>query len=54
MLIELLICIKEDAGRYLCQVNSNPMITQVGIVDVVGIQFLLINFNNWKIKNSLL
>ncbi|XP_057370837.1 lachesin-like isoform X1 [Daphnia carinata] len=25
----------EDAGRYLCQVNSNPMITQVGIVDVV-------------------
>ena len=27
----------EDAGRYMCQVNSNPMITQVGIVDVVGI-----------------
>jgi len=25
----------EDAGRYMCQVNSNPMITQVGIVDVV-------------------
>ena len=26
----------EDAGRYMCQVNSNPMITQFGIIDVVG------------------
>ena len=26
----------EDAGRYVCQVNSNPIISQIGIVDVVG------------------
>ena len=26
----------EDAGRYVCQVNSNPQITQFGIVEVVG------------------
>ena len=26
----------EDAGRYMCQVNSSPMLTQVGFVEVVG------------------
>jgi hypothetical protein len=27
---------QEDAGRYMCQVNSEPMISQVGHVHVVG------------------
>ena len=26
----------EDAGHYMCQVNSDPMVSQVGTVYVVG------------------
>lgn len=26
----------EDAGRYMCQVNSDPMVSQQGAVTVVG------------------
>lgn len=26
----------EDAGRYMCQVNTEPMLSQVGHVHVVG------------------
>ncbi|RZC34787.1 hypothetical protein BDFB_004158 [Asbolus verrucosus] len=35
---------KEDRGYYMCQVNTNPMISQVGYLQVVGeccIQILL-------------
>lgn len=39
----------EDAGRYMCQVNSNPMITQVGIVDVVGNTFIW-KWLGWKLS----
>jgi neurotrimin len=27
---------KEDRGYYMCQVNTNPMISQVGYLQVVG------------------
>lgn len=26
----------EDRGHYMCQVNTNPMISQVGYLQVVG------------------
>lgn len=34
---------QEDRGLYMCQVNTNPMISQVGYLQVVGecIQFIL-------------
>lgn len=27
---------QEDRGYYMCQINSNPMISQVGYLQVVG------------------
>lgn len=27
---------QEDRGFYMCQINSNPMISQVGYLQVVG------------------
>ena len=37
----------EDAGRYMCQVNSEPMISQVGHVHVVGKCQILITCWFW-------
>lgn len=36
---------KEDRGYYMCQVNTNPMISQVGYLQVVG-EFPSGLFNN--------
>lgn len=30
----------EDRGYYMCQVNTNPMISQVGYLQVVGMLYL--------------
>lgn len=27
---------REDRGQYMCQVNTEPMVSQVGYLDVVG------------------
>lgn len=27
---------EEDRGQYMCQINSNPMINQIGFLHVVG------------------
>ena len=35
----------EDAGRYMCQVNSSPMLTQVGFVEIVGKSRPLLNLD---------
>ena len=31
---------KEDKGFYMCQVNTDPMVSKVGYLDVVGMYFL--------------
>ena len=32
---------KEDKGFYMCQVNTDPMVSKVGYLDVVGMYFRL-------------
>lgn len=34
----------EDRGYYMCQVNTNPMISQVGYLQVVGTLYLFYSF----------
>ena len=31
---------QEDKGFYMCQVNTDPMVSKVGFLDVVGMYFL--------------
>lgn len=34
---------QEDRGLYMCQVNTNPMISQVGYLQIVGNYFSILN-----------
>lgn len=36
---------QDDRGYYMCQVNTNPMISQVGFLQVVGKYYFINNFN---------
>lgn len=44
---------QEDAGRYMCQVNCSPMITQIGIIDVVGMNKTRLSVSVSNIETSL-
>ena len=42
-----------DAGTYMCQINTEPVTSQVGVVNVVGMLFAIVAFNvenNFPIK----
>ena len=51
---------KEDKGFYMCQVNTDPMVSKVGYLDVVGTYFYVLIFHKkasthvYKTSNSWL